>query len=119
MLRGGEMSGERIQFILVIALIFALFVAIFAISNAEKVDIRFFGTVYSVSQALVIIGSAVFGALVVMLLGLLSRIRMAFKIREYKNKIKNLENELEEARKEIGKLKESIKNFSNNTVENN
>ncbi|WP_424909560.1 LapA family protein [Thermovenabulum sp.] len=113
------MSGERMQIFIVIALLFALFVAIFALSNSEIVNIRFFGNIYSMSQALIIIGCTVFGALAVMVLGLFSRIRTAFKMREYKNKIKNLENELEEARREIEKLKENINMLSNNKIENN
>lgn len=56
--------------------------AIFALSNADRVDINFFGVVYSVSQALVILGSSVFGALVVLLFGLFSRIKMSLKLRE-------------------------------------
>ncbi|MGB9975874.1 LapA family protein [Thermovenabulum sp.] len=100
------------QIFIVIALLFALFVAIFALSNSEIVNIRFFGNIYSMSQALIIIGCTVFGALAVMVLGLFSRIRTAFKMREYKNKIKNLEREIE-------KLKENINMLSNNKIENN
>ncbi|MDN5332081.1 MAG: hypothetical protein PWP45_1306 [Tepidanaerobacteraceae bacterium] len=48
--------SDKMQVILVLALVFALLVAVFAISNAEKVNIKFFGAVYTVSQAIVTLG---------------------------------------------------------------
>jgi uncharacterized integral membrane protein len=99
--------SDKMQVILVLALVFALLVAVFAISNAEKVNIRFFGVVYNISQAIVILGAAVFGAIVTLLLGLFSRVRMLLKIREFRLKIADLEKQLEEARKEIERLQKA------------
>ncbi|SHM36728.1 Uncharacterized integral membrane protein [Caldanaerovirga acetigignens] len=109
--------GDKVQIILVLTLIFALLVAVFAISNAGKVDIRFFGTVYSISQAVVIFGAAAFGALVTLLLGLISRIRMAFKIRELNAKVSILEKQLEDAKMEIEMLKAADGRQGNGNIE--
>ncbi len=55
----------------VLALLFALIVAVFALQNAGAVDISFLNQDISISQALVILFSAVFGALVVLMLSLI------------------------------------------------
>ncbi|MCF6097353.1 LapA family protein [Thermovorax subterraneus] len=109
--------GDKVQIILVLTLVFALLVAVFAISNAGKVDIRFFGTVYSVSQAIVILGAAAFGALVTLLLGLISRIRMAFKIRELNAKVSALEKQLGDAKREIEMLRTADCKQGNGNIE--
>lgn len=82
------------QIILVLALVFALLVAIFALSNANIVIIKLPWGSYPMSQALVILGSAAFGAIVVLMLGLFSQIKARIKIWEYKGKVKKLEKEL-------------------------
>lgn len=59
------------QAYLIIALIFALLVAVFSIQNASGVDIRLFHWHFpGISLVLVIIGSAVTGAVCAFLLGM-------------------------------------------------
>ena len=77
----------------VLALVFALIVAIFALQNAGAVDISFLNLELSVSQALVILISAVFGALVVMLLSLIRWIKCQSKIKSSAKTINTLEME--------------------------
>lgn len=56
--------------ILILSLAFALLVAVFAVQNANPVAIQFFWTEASVPLVLVILGSALAGAVVTLLLAL-------------------------------------------------
>ncbi len=62
-----------VQVILVLVLSLALLIAVFALQNQEMVDIKFFFWEISVSKILVILGSALAGALAVLLAGLFRR----------------------------------------------
>ncbi len=97
------------QIILVFALVFALLVAIFALSNANEVIIRLPWGSYPMSQALVILGSAAFGAIVVLMLGLFSQIKARIRIWEYKGKVKKLEKELIDLKELNQKYKDELK----------
>jgi len=77
----------------VLALIFSLIVAVFALQNAGAVDISFLTMELSISQALVILISAVFGALVVLLLSLIRWIKCQTKIKSSAKTITALEME--------------------------
>lgn len=77
----------------VLALVFALIVAIFALQNAGAVDISFLTMELSISQALVILISAAFGALVVLLLSLVRWIKCQAKIKNQAKTINALEQE--------------------------
>jgi len=77
----------------VLALVFALIVAVFAVQNAEAVDISFLTMDLSISQALVILISAAFGALVVLLLSLVRWIKCQSKIKSQTKTISTLEQE--------------------------
>ena len=77
----------------VLALIFALIVAVFALQNAGAVDISFLTMELSISQALVILLSAVFGALVVLLLSLVRWIKCQTKLKSQSKSISALEQE--------------------------
>ncbi len=77
----------------VLALVFALIVAIFALQNAGAVDISFLTMELSISQALVILISAAFGALAVLLLSLVRWIRCQSKIKGQSKSISALEQE--------------------------
>lgn len=75
----------------VLALIFALLVAIFAIQNAGMVEINFLIWRFPrISLVLVILGSAAFGALFVFLLGLVKQLKLSRAMWELKNQNKKL-----------------------------
>lgn len=86
---------------LVLALLFALLVAIFAVQNAMLVLVGFLHWKFEISLALVILGSTAAGALVVFLLGLVQQVSRGMKMREYRNKILKLETDLEALRREV------------------
>jgi uncharacterized integral membrane protein len=77
----------------VLALVFALIVAIFALQNAGAVDISFLTMELSMSQALVILISAAFGALAVLLLSLVRWIKCQSRIKSQSKTISALEQE--------------------------
>ncbi|MDW7675153.1 MAG: LapA family protein [Bacillota bacterium] len=90
------------QMYLVIALIFALFVAMFAIQNTVPVAISFlFWTFQDISLVLVILGSAVFGAICVFLLGMVKQVSQSMKIKELDNENKRLRAENEDLKEDI------------------
>ncbi|QGP90767.1 Lipopolysaccharide assembly protein A domain protein [Neomoorella glycerini] len=80
------------QIFSLLAIFFALLVAIFAVQNAGPVEINFLSWQFSnISLVLVILGSAAFGALVVFLLGAVRQVRQAREIRELKSQLKRLQ----------------------------
>jgi len=84
-----------VQILSVVALIFALVVAIFAVQNAGMVEINFLIWQFpQTSLVLVILGSAAFGALFVFLLGLVKQLRMLREIRNLRNQNSKLEEKV-------------------------
>lgn len=83
------------QIYLITALLFSLLVAVFAVQNTEVVTIRFITWQFSVSLVLVILGSAIVGALALYFLGLFKQVGAWFKIRQLDGKKKDLEKQLE------------------------
>ncbi len=84
------------QVLFIFSLIFAILVSIFAVMNSDPVTIKILWKQYEFSQAIVILGSAAFGAIIVAFLGIVNRVKTRLKVRELQNKIKGLEKELEE-----------------------
>ncbi len=95
---------EKMDWKFVLALIFALLVAIFALQNAGAVDISFLTFELSVSQALVILISAIIGALVVMLLSLIRWIKLQSKIKSLTKQNSILENEVKKLTQKVSDL---------------
>jgi uncharacterized integral membrane protein len=93
------------EFKFIISLMFAILVAIFAIQNAGNVEIRFFSWHFSVSQAVVILGSAIVGSIILLLLGLVNQIKQNLKM-------KQLSKELELLRSENNELQAKLDNLS-------
>jgi len=89
------------QFYLILALLFSLLVAVFAIQNTEVVVISFLTWKFSVSLVLVLLGSAVSGALVLYFLGLFKQVGAWFKIRQLNSHKEGLE-------KQVHKLEEQL-----------
>lgn len=84
------------QAYLVVALTFSVLVAVFAIQNVGPVDIWFLTWhVQELSLVLVILGSALIGAVVVFLLGLVKQISNHRQIKELRRKNDDLEKIVE------------------------
>lgn len=98
----------------VLVLIFSLLVAVFTMQNAEAVDVQFLTFEFTqVSQALVILISAVAGALIALLFGAIRWVRDKSKIMGAKKSIAGLETQVKQLRimldAEIAKNKPSVK----------
>ncbi|MBM7855313.1 putative integral membrane protein [Desulfohalotomaculum tongense] len=84
------------QFYVVLGLVFALAVAVFAVQNATAVDIKFLGWRFSdISLVLVILSSVAGGSLITILFGLPRQLRTMMKIRELTAQNQRLASELE------------------------
>ena len=84
------------QLVFVLSLVFAIIIAVFALNNGEKVTIDFLFSTKEVSQALVILVSTAFGAVIVAVLGLVAQIKLSLKVKEQGKQIKTLQEEKDE-----------------------
>ena len=97
----------------IIALVFAIIIAVFALNNAELVMIDFLFTQVKISQAIVIFGSSILGAVIMAILGAVRNFKLKRENREISSELEQLREEkvnleilLEDRMKEISKLKE-------------
>lgn len=92
------------QFYLLSSLIFALLVAVFALQNTEIVTIKFLTFQFPASLVLVILGSAIIGALALFFLGLFKQFGSWFRFRSFRQEKELLE-------KHIAELEEKVATF--------
>ncbi|MGE5573274.1 MAG: lipopolysaccharide assembly protein LapA domain-containing protein [Bacteroidota bacterium] len=97
------------QVVTIIGLAFALLVAVFAIQNSTPVTVTFLRWhLVDVSLALVILGSAVAGAVVVGLLGAVREIGLRLSVRSFRGKAERLGQELETARERAASVEDEL-----------
>jgi len=85
---------SKAQTYFIVALLFALSVAVFAIQNPESVSIKFLFWQYNgISKVLIILASTAVGAVMVMFLGFWWQIKKAMYIRQLEAEIKSLKNQ--------------------------
>ncbi|MGM0471286.1 MAG: LapA family protein [Bacillota bacterium] len=96
------------QIILVLALVFALFVAIFAIQNATTVSIILFAWQFETSLVVVILSAAILGALSAGLFGLVRYIQWQMKLKRKRDKIRELESKLTDLEAKIETEEEPV-----------
>ena len=123
------------QINIVLTLIFAIFIALFALVNATIVTVSFLFVQIEVSLALVIIISALFGALVVILFDSFRKIKTNKTIKNLSKKVTELEKttleseeklkmteleqlKKEEALKEKDQIIETLKTSQNEMPQN-
>lgn len=99
---------ERMQFFLVIALIFAMGIAVFAIQNPTAILFSFFLWEWRMPLVLVILGSAVLGVIFAMLLGLSKQISRRTEVSKAKQNVKQLERALAQKEDEFKKTKAQL-----------
>lgn len=81
------------QIIIVLSLLFSILVAIFAVQNSEIVTVNFLWMKTSLSQAVVILGSALVGVLIMIPFDFFRTVKHKLKIREMSIEIKKLKEE--------------------------
>jgi len=79
----------------ILSLGFSIVIALFAIANAGSVRVNFIFAIYEVSQAIVILLSAIVGAVIVMLLSIVKNIKLKMKINNQEKVIAELQRENE------------------------
>ena len=94
--------GERmkVQWTLIVALLFSLIVAVFALVNNELVVVNFLFSTVEISLVLLILGSAAAGAVIMVFLSLVRHVQVGFQMRDLKKKVTVLEEDLK-AREEL------------------
>lgn len=88
------------QVIIVFSLIFSVFIAFFAVQNAGVVVINLLWYTVSLSQAVVILCSALFGVLIMLPFDIARTIKNKLKVMELSGEIKRLKEELKKADEE-------------------
>ncbi|TLM99762.1 LapA family protein [bacterium] len=95
------------QLYLLIALLFAMLVALFAVQNAVQVDILFLlWRIESISLVVVILGSAFIGACIAGLVGFVKQLRLHKKVRAAAIDVERLEAENYYLRRQLEDKKE-------------
>lgn len=96
------------QLLLVVALVFASFVALFALQNAQTVPIRFFNWATETSVAVIALAAAALGAVSAVLAGLVRRFAIGFKLRQARAELARLERRAGELEKERSELERRL-----------
>lgn len=96
------------QLNIILMLIFAVIIALFAIMNAAVVTVSFLVTEVEVSLALVIIISALFGAIVVILFDSFKKIKTNKQIKDLNKKVTDSEVQKQAKEKELEALKAQL-----------
>ncbi len=106
------------QLYLISALLFSLIVAVFAVQNTETVIVKFLTFQFPISLVLVILGSAVIGALTLYFLSLFSKVSSWMKIRQLNQHKKQLEQQIQELEQKLSGIEEktAIKDDEANTL---
>ncbi len=101
------------QFGVILALIFSLIIAIFAIANQHPIIINYLYGRTEVSAIVVILGAAILGALVIFMINLVKNIRTRLQLRSLRSEINQLKEKLHGIEKErdallaqVGQLQE-------------
>ena len=100
---------------LIIALVFAILVAVFSIQNSGPVSLLFFGWEFSTSLVVVVLGAAVLGALIMWIISSFKQLKVKKEKRNLKNQIKNLEDEKNNLKQNIKDLEKKLNHRKNIT----
>lgn len=90
---------------IIFGLIFAILIAIFAIQNASIVALNLLMWKFEISLAVVVLGSIIFGALVIGIFSYFKQFQLRRKNKNLKLEIQSLKDELENKEEEINKIK--------------
>lgn len=90
---------------IIFGLIFAILIAIFAIQNASIVALNILIWKFEISLAVVVLGSIIFGALVIGIFSYFKQFQLRRKNKNLKLEIQSLKDELENKEEEIVELK--------------
>ncbi len=101
---------------IIFGLIFAILIAIFAIQNASIVALNLLMWKFEISLAVVVLGSIIFGALVIGIFSYFKQFQLRRKNKNLKLEIQSLKDEIENKEEMISKLR-SYKRMSEENIE--
>ncbi len=102
---------------IIFGLIFAILIAIFAIQNASIVALNLLMWKFEISLAVVVLGSIIFGALVIGIFSYFKQFQLRRKNKNLKLEMESLKDKLEDKEEEINKLKGYEKNSAKRAEE--
>jgi lipopolysaccharide assembly protein A len=79
----------RTQWLLILALVFALVTAVFAVINVDPVQVNFLFSTTNIPLILIIVGSTLLGGIIVGIFGFARQYQLQKKIRLLENELKN------------------------------
>lgn len=80
-----------VQLLLIVALLFALAVAVFAVQNAEYIVVQLFNLEFETSLVVVVLAAAAAGALSAGIIGFVRQIKSSLRIRQLQSQVNKLE----------------------------
>lgn len=99
------------QILIVLALVFASFVAIFALQNAQTVPIRIFTWERETSVAVIVLATAAIGALSAVLAGVVRQFKAGIRLRQVRGELAKVSRLLEEERERATDLQSRLDAF--------
>lgn len=97
---------------LVISLVFALAVAMFAVQNSYLVSLTFFGWEVTASFAVVVISATILGALIVGLIALFRHVGSGLRLRDERSRGQRATRELEQTKLTATEMRREIEDLT-------
>ncbi len=99
---------DKLQIRLILALAFAMVIALFAVQNAATVEVRFLAWHFETTLVIVILASTAVGALVVGLLGFFKQVRLGHQLHGTQGQVGRLQELLAETNREKSRLEAEL-----------
>lgn len=100
----------------ILSLIFSIFVAIFAIFNAETVKINFLFTKVEISQALVILISTALGAIIVLFMSFFRQLKLKKRIKALEKQLVSHKGEMEKLGTELDAIRSTEQDITDEQI---
>ena len=97
------------QFYIVLSLIFGILITLFALFNSAVVAVNFFFAEVQIPLALVIIASALIGAITMLIFDTFRRIKAGKNLKDMTKKVSGFEKEMSAKDETIQKLEDTLK----------
>lgn len=94
------------QLLLVVALLFALAVALFAVQNADYIVVQLFALQFETSLVVVVLGAAAAGALSAGIIGVARQVKASLRNRQLQSQLDKLQRKLDETERQLLELTE-------------
>ncbi|MCL4516922.1 MAG: LapA family protein [Firmicutes bacterium] len=99
---------DKLQIRLILALAFAMVIALFAVQNAATVEVKFLVWHFRTTLVIVILASTAVGTLVVGLLGFFKQVRLGYRLHGAQGQVSRLQELLGETNREKSRLEAEL-----------